>query len=363
MRRKTLAMLVVIAAAVFVRLASAASSVGEARFPEVRPGSSFQFPADHGAHPAFRNEWWYITGWLKRPNGSPIGFQVTFFRFRPGIADDNPSAFTPKQILFAHAAISDPALGKLLHEERFYREGFGLAQAATKDADVVIGDWRLVRSADGKFHTMVTGKDFSLKLSFTPSQPVLLEGDNGYSRKSPRPGDASNYYSIPNLSVSGTVARNGQNESVSGSAWLDREWSSNYLNPKAEGWDWIGLNLDGGGALMAFRIRGSDGEIIWAGGTLRDTDGTVHVFAPGDVQFMASRRWRSPQTGAEYPVEAVVAVRLPKGKREWHLTPLFDNQEYDSRGTGGPVYWEGAVRAAGASGYLEMTGYYRPLRL
>jgi predicted secreted hydrolase len=363
MRHWSIATVILMCAMFVAGLTSAAGPANEAQFPEVRPGSAFHFPADHGAHPAFRNEWWYITGWLKRPNGSPIGFQVTFFRFRPGIAEDNPSAFAPKQILFAHAAISDPAVGKLLHEERFYREGFGLAEAATQDARVVIGDWSLSRSVDGKFHTIVHGKSFSLSLSFDPAQPVLLEGDKGYSRKSPRPGDASYYYSIPHLAVSGTIERNGNNESVTGSAWLDREWSSNYLNPKATGWDWIGLNLDDGGALMAFRIRGSNGENIWAGGTLRTSDGTVHVFAPEDLRFTPARRWHSTQTGTDYPVETVVSVRLPDGQREWHLTPLFDNQEYDSRGTGGPVYWEGAVRAAGASGYLEMTGYYRPLRL
>jgi predicted secreted hydrolase len=362
MRRTIIVTVVVIAAVLIVRL-SAATAVSETKFPEVRPGAAFHFPEDHGAHPTFRNEWWYITGWLKRPNGSAVGFQVTFFRSRPGIAEDNPSAFAPKQILFAHTAISDPALGKLLHEERFYREGFGLAKAATNDADVTIGDWRIFRSADGKFHTTVSGKDFSLNLSFDPTQPVLLEGDGGFSRKSPRPGDASYYYSMPNLKVSGTVARNGESEFVTGSAWLDREWSSNYLNPDATGWDWLGLNLESGGALMAFRIRGRSGENIWAGGTLREPNGTVHIFAPGDLRFIPVRRWHSPQTGTEYPVEMTIAVRLPEGQREWHLTPLFDNQEYDSRGTGGPVYWEGAVRAFGASGYLEMTGYHRPLRL
>ncbi len=121
------------------------------KFSQVRPGAAFHFPADHGAHPEFRNEWWYITGWLNGPGGRPMGFQVTFFRFRPGIAEDNPSAFEPRQILFAHAALSDPAAGKLLHQERIYRAGFGLAEAATHDANVTIGDWALKRSEDGRF--------------------------------------------------------------------------------------------------------------------------------------------------------------------------------------------------------------------
>lgn len=333
------------------------------QFPEVHPGAAMQFPRDHGAHPAFRNEWWYITGWLKREDGSALGFQVTFFRFRPGIAEDNPSAFAPKQVLFAHAALSDPAVAKLLHQERVYRQGFGLAQASSADADVALRDWTLRRAADGIFYAKVSGKDFTLDLSLSAGQPVLLEGKNGYSRKGPKPGDASYYYSMPHLTVSGSVTVNGKIERVTGTAWLDREWSSNYLDPEASGWDWVGLNLDDGAALMAFRIRDHGGNSFWAGGTLREADGTTHVFEPGDVEFAPVRQWRSPQTHASYPVETLIRVRMPGGRREWHLIPLFDNQEYDARGAAGPVYWEGAVRACGATGYLEMTGYFHPLRM
>lgn len=352
-----------LAALVALVAAGTAAAGDPVEFATVQPGRMLQFPADHGAHPAFRNEWWYITGSLRRRDGSPLGFQVTFFRFRPGIAEDNPSAFAARQILFAHAALSDPKLGHLLHQERIYRAGFGLAEAATGDADVAIGGWALRRSVDGHFHTSVTGQEFTLDLSFTPSQPVLPEGENGYSRKGPRPGDASYYYSIPHLTVSGQISRGGVTEAVSGTAWLDREWSSNYLDPDAVGWDWTGLNLDDGGALMAFRIRNRAGGTLWAGGSLRDADGAVHVLAPTDIQFTPVRRWRSPQSAVSYPVETMLKVQLPDGARQWHLTPLFDNQEYDSRATGGPVYWEGAVRAGGASGYLELTGYFQPLQM
>jgi len=288
---------------------------------------------------------------------------VTFFRFRPGIAEDNPSAFAARQILYAHAALSDPKLGRLLHQERIYRAGFGLAQATTGDTDVIIGDWTLKRTADGRFHTLAGGKDFTLDLNFTPGQPVLPEGDNGYSRKGPKPGDASHYYSLPHLSVTGHVVRGGKTETVTGTAWLDREWSSNYLDPDAVGWDWTGLNLDAGGAVMAFRIRDRAGGTLWAGGTLREANGAIHVLAPGDLQFTPMRKWRSPQSGTTYPVEMTLGVHLTDGERNWHLTPLFDNQEYDARTTGGPVYWEGAVKSNGATGYLELTGYFQPLRL
>ena len=333
------------------------------RYPDVRPGVSLHFPADHGAHPDFRNEWWYITGWLDTGDGRQLGFQVTFFRTRPAAGERNPSAFAPKQILFAHAALSDPAIGKLLHAQRAFREGFGLAQAAVNDTNIVLEDWILKRGSDGIFHTKVGGRDFALDLAFAPSQPILLQGENGYSRKGPLATEASYYYSLPHLLVSGSVRRGGRNQPVTGRAWLDREWSSQYLDPRAVGWDWVGLNLDDGGALMAFQIRDASGHALWAGGSWRDASGVVTRFAPGDVAFTTIRRWRSPRTGAVYPVERVLAVRSRSGERRWRLTPLFDDQELDSRSAGGPVYWEGAVRSPNARGYLELTGYFQPLKL
>jgi predicted secreted hydrolase len=321
------------------------------------------FPTDHGAHPAFRAEWWYITGWLDAGEGKPLGFQVTFFRTRPSVDENNPSAFAPKQILFAHAALSDPALGHLLHDQRAARTGFGLAQAAEGDTDVVLDDWSLKRGPDDVFHAKLGVKEFALDLAFTPTQAVLLEGENGYSRKGPDAAQASHYYSLPHLAVSGTVQRGGRNVPVKGSAWLDREWSSAYLDPHAVGWDWVGLNLDDGGAVMAFRIRDAKGGALWAGGTWRDAKGTLTRLAPGDVSFATERRWHSPRTGTDYPVDQTLTLKLPTGERRFHLKPLFDDQELDSRKGGGPVYWEGAANVEGGRGYLELTGYFKPLKM
>jgi predicted secreted hydrolase len=334
-----------------------------ADYPLVRPGVPIAFPADHGAHPAYRTEWWYATGWLRTEDGRDLGFQVTFFRSRLPVDPANPSAFAPRQILFAHAGLSDPATGRLLHDQRAARAGFGLAQAATGDAAVAIRDWSFRRHADGRFETRIPAKDFTLALALTPTQPPLLQGVAGYSRKGPDPADASHYYSVPHLRVAGTVLRGGKAVRVTGAAWLDREWSSNYLDPRAAGWDWTGLNLDDGSALMAFRIRGRNGGTLWAGGSLRRRDGGIVRFAPGDVTLTPRRRWRSPGTGAVYPVEQDLAVRLPEGVRHFRLTPLFDAQELDGRAGGLPVYWEGAVRTRSGRGYLELTGYVAPLAL
>ncbi|MEG3178859.1 carotenoid 1,2-hydratase [Sphingomonas sp. RB3P16] len=332
-------------------------------YPVVKPGVMLHYPRDHGAHPPFRTEWWYVTGWLRTAEGADLGFQVTFFRIRPAVDPANPSRFAAGQVLFAHAALSDPKIGRLLHGERSARAGFGLASAGTADADVTIRDWRLRRSADGRWATKVGAPDFALALTFVPTQPPLPQGQGGFSRKGPQSEAASYYYSIPHLKVAGNVRRGGTSVAVTGEAWLDREWSSNYLQSDAQGWDWTGLNFDDGSALMAFRIRRKAGGTLWGGGSLRRADGTIVVLAPRDVAFRRLAQWRSPVTGAVYPVKQELSVRLPDGVHRWLLTPLFAAQELDARRSGLPVYWEGAVRTTGGRGYLELTGYDRTLTM
>ncbi len=329
----------------------------------VKPGAALQFPRDHGAHPEFRTEWWYATGWLTTEKGEQLGFQVTFFRIRPPVDQANPSAFAAKQVIFAHAALSDVKGKKLFHDQRIARAGFGLAGAKIGDADVSVDGWRMVRSADGAFKTRIDAGDFALDLVLTPTQKVLPQGRGGYSQKGPAAAEASHYYSIPQLKVVGSIVREGRREAVTGKAWLDREWSSTLMNPKAAGWDWLGLNMDDGGALTLFRMRDRGGAKLWAGGSYRDKAGAVTVFGPEDVVFSGGRTWVSPRTGARYPVAPSVRFRVGPEWRSIAVTPLFDDQELDSRRGGGPVYWEGAVTVPGGRGFLEMTGYQAPLKM
>ncbi|NJC08487.1 putative secreted hydrolase [Polymorphobacter fuscus] len=345
--------------ALFAMLLGAAAPT----YTPVTPATPISFPRDHGAHPDFRTEWWYVTGWLKTDAGENLGFQVTFFRSKLATDPANPSRFAPRQILFAHAALSDPKAGKLRHAQRIARAGFGLAQASTTDTDLVLDDWTLRRRADGNFTTHVAGDGFALDLVFTPGQAAILQGDAGYSQKGPDPREASHYYSLPHLGVGGTLTRDGTPATVTGTAWLDREWSSTLLNPRAVGWDWLGLNMDDGGALTLFRVRDKAGADVWAGGSYRDKAGRQTKLRPADVRFRPGRRWRSPRTGALYPVAPQVVVRLNGSDRVLAITPLFDDQELDSRRGGGPVYWEGAVTVPGGRGYLEMTGYAAPLKM
>lgn len=333
------------------------------RFSVVKPGVPINFPRDHGAHPGFRTEWWYVTGWLKTAEGQDLGFQITFFRSRLAVDPANPSRFVPGQILFAHAAISDPVTGKLRHAQRIARAGFGLAEASTQDTHVVIDDWRFDRGADGRFTTHAAGDGFALDLVLTPTQAAILQGRGGFSQKGPAISDASHYYSLPHLAVSGQVSRAGKAVKVGGTAWLDREWSSTLLNKSAVGWDWLGLNMDDGGALTLFRVRNAGGTDVWAGGSYRDSKGLLTVLGSKDVRFLPGRTWKSPRTGAVYPVSPKISVRLKGRETSFTVTPLFDDQELDSRRGGGPVYWEGAVKVPGGRGYLEMTGYAAPLKM
>jgi predicted secreted hydrolase len=340
----------------------AASAAAGVKYPAVERGVALAFPRDHGSHPAFRTEWWYITGWLRDAKGRDYGVQVTFFRTRPGVAEDSASRFAPSQLLFAHAAVADPALGHLRHDQRAARAGFGLAQADTGTTDVAIGDWSLRLDGD-TYVAHVVAREFAFALSFE-APPPLLQGDRGVSRKGARETQASFYYSRPHLAVSGSLTLAGETLSVTGTAWLDHEWSSEYLAAEARGWDWTGINLDDGGALMAFVIRGKDGRDYWAGGTLRDAAGAQRVLGSNDVRIVPLRQWRSPRTDVTYPV----AVRVEAGGRSFELEPLMDDQELDSRATVGTIYWEGAVRArsegrAVGRGYLELTGYGGALKI
>ncbi len=334
------------------------------RLKPVVPDHHLSFPADYGAHHDFRIEWWYITGWLDTDDDKPLGFQVTFFRYATDQNHDNPSHFAAKYLIIAHVALSDPATGKLMHHEKTLREGFDLAYARSGNTDVKLDDWYLVRDDQGHYQVEMQTDEFGLKLSLAPTQAVMLQGDKGFSRKGPKPEQASYYYSEPHLRVSGIVSRNNKPVTVNGSAWLDHEWSTAYLDSDADGWDWVGANLDDGSALMAFQIRGKNGGKVWAYAALRNPTGEVRFFSPDQVEFTPLRTWKSPHTEAVYPV----AMHIRTEDIEWRLSPFLDDQELDSRQSTGAVYWEGAVtltrnQQPAGRGYLELTGYVSPLTL
>ncbi|MDO8769941.1 MAG: carotenoid 1,2-hydratase [Burkholderiaceae bacterium] len=327
------------------------------------PTRVLQFPRDFGAHPDFRTEWWYITGHANSGTRA-FGFQLTFFRSRVDGTQGMASKFAAKQLIFAHAAVTDVAGNKLWHDQRVAREGFDIASASTQGMALKLRDWSL--QSQGRTHSArLPATDFALNLQFTETQPVLLQGKQGLSRKGPEEKQASYYYSLPQLATSGNLQVKGQNFSVSGKAWLDHEWSEEILHPSAAGWDWIGMNFDDGSALTAFRLRDKAGNTLWDGGSFRSAKGDVYPFSRGEVIFKPVRRWKSPLSQASYPVEWL--VRTPADI--YTVKAVIDNQELDNRQSTGAIYWEGLSELIDSNGkrvgrgYLEMTGYAAVLRL
>jgi predicted secreted hydrolase len=369
-----------------------------------------RFPADHGAHPDTHVEWWYVTGWLRRADaarpaeatagdaGHPpdFGFQVTFFRTRTDVGTASASRFAARQLVFAHVALTDlaaapppgngaandaPAKGgpALQHDQRIARVGFGIAEVPAAGGPQVarLVDWELARAqADsatpagpGALAIAVRADRFALELALQATQPVLLQGEEGFSQKGPLPHQASHYYSEPQLAVQGHVQRGAEAGAhpvaVTGRAWLDHEWSNEYLPPEAVGWDWIGFNLFDGSALMVFRLRRPDGSSLWGGGSHRDPRGALRTFAADELRFQALRTWTSPRTHVRYPVEW--RIETPVGT--FRVAALADDQELDSRGSTGALYWEGLSALHGENGatlgwgYLELTGYAERLRI
>ncbi len=334
------------------------------------PPKVLKFPRDRGAHPDFRTEWWYITGHAAekaQAGAREFGFQLTFFRSRVEGTQALASKFAAKQLIFAHAALTDVQGKKIWHDQRIARDGFGVAAASEADMNVKLRDWGLavVPGQPTSYSAELPTADFGLKLQFTETQPVLLQGKDGLSRKGPDEKQASYYYSQPQLATRGSVQLQGKRFEVTGTAWLDHEWSEEILHPSAIGWDWIGMNLDDGSALTAFRLRDKNGGSVWDGGSFRAANGSPYAFSQGEVIFKPVRLWKSPLSQTTYPVEWI--VRTPADF--YTVKAVIDNQELDSRQSTGSIYWEGLSELIDSNGkrvgrgYLEMTGYAQPLRM
>ena len=340
-----------------------------------------RFPRDFGAHRDSRTEWWYITGHGMQGSRA-FGFQITFFRSLVPATQGLLSPFAARHLVFAHAAVTDIAAGRQLHDQRIARwsglpaseDGFGRAFAADGDTDLRLGTgtdaWTLRRIGDARYRARAVSDRFSIDLELQTTQPTLLQGRAGLSQKGPEPQQVSRYYSVPQMRASGGIDIGGKryllDEPAKGhnAAWLDHEWSDEFLPPEAVGWDWLGINGFDGFALTVFRLRRADGSALWAGGSWR-SGGKLQTFAADSVKFEVLRRWTSPHTGAHYPV----ALKLATPAGTFSLHALLDDQELDSRDSTGAVYWEGlselrddAGQAIGR-GYLELTGYQSALRL
>lgn len=319
----------------------------------------FEFPRDHGPHPAYRNEWWYITGNVEDTGGARLGFHVTFFRIAltPG-AEERDSAWASRQVWMAHLALTDVDNARHLQAERFARGGdIGLAGAGGEPLRVWLEDWQL-RREDGDWLLDARADGFALKLRLQPRKPPVLHGDEGLSRKSAEPGNASWYYSKTRLATTGRIRIDDDVRAVDGSAWLDREWSTSVLGEDQVGWDWFALQLDDGTDLMIYAMRRADGRRSpYSYAAMIDAGGAVTRLAPAGFRVDVTDEWISPR-GGTYP--ARWEIDADPLDRRIEVVPVMADQEF----IGTVRYWEGAVDVLAdgepvGRGYVELTGYGR----
>jgi len=323
----------------------------------------FEFPRDHNSHPRFKTEWWYFTGNLLDDDGNAFGFQLTFFRFALTPADISAgSSWRARDAWMAHLAVTDVARGRFMRAERFSRDAVGLAGNGAEPFRVWVEDWAAISEGTDPFplHLHASMEDASIDLRLDPTTSPIAHGENGLDRKGPEAGNASYYYSIPRLATSGQIAIDGTLHRVSGSTWLDREWSSNALSDELAGWDWLALDLSDGRAIMVYRLRTHDGRSsAYSSGSLISADGAVTGLTSEEIELEPRERWTSPATGHSYPI--AWKLRLPSHDLELDVTAVIPNQEMDLS----VRYWEGAVIAKAppgqpsvvGRGYLELTGY------
>lgn len=346
-----------------VAVSAALGGADQAGYQRADQPRSFNFPADHGPHPEFRNEWWYVTGNLADASGRQFGYQLTLFRI--ALSPDAPvadSAWRTHQVYMGHFALTDVA-GEQHHGfERFSRNALGLAGAQATPFRVWLEDWELSGNAADAFPMRLRARQGSVALDLTlqAGKPLVLQGERGLSQKSAEPGNASYYYSYTRLPTQGIIELNGQSFTVQGSSWLDREWSTSALGPEQSGWDWFALQLDDGREVMFYRLRHKNGGMdAFSQGVLVDAHGQARVLRREDVELQPLGVWSSRRTGDRYL--AGWRLRLLREPLDLTVTPKVADQEMRLT----VHYWEGAVTVTGRAGeqsirgqgYLEMTRY------
>jgi len=342
-------------------LSAAGSDVDD--FASATAPRDFVFPADHLAHPAFRSEWWYFTGNLFDAAGRHFGFELTLFRIALAPAPPaRESAFATSQIWLGNLAVTDTARRRFAASERLSRGAAGLAGAALRpDGGVLIRleDWS-IEIVNETARLTAGSDDFGIDLELEGLDRFVPQGDRGLDAKGPEPGNASYYFSAPRLAASGTVTAADGPVAVTGSAWMDREWSTSALSPDIEGWDWFALQLDDGRDLMFYRLRSEGGGTSpFSGGSISRAAGAVTTLNADQVTLAVTREWTSPTTGIRYPVGW--RLTIPDADLELGIRPRIDAQELDLT----VRYWEGAVSVSGRDGsgpvtgvgYLELAGY------
>lgn len=328
------------------------------------PGWQCEFPRDHDAHREFKTEWWYFTGNVDDESGSRFGYEITFFREGirpPSERHAQQSRWIVDDLKFAHFAITDAAGQRFRFEQKTSRGAFGEAGFDEGDRIAWIENWSLVLNPDGSFDLAAQSREARAKLHLVAAKPPVIHGENGVSAKASGDGHASHYYSITRLSTTGELHIGDARHVVHGESWFDHEWATNQLAPEQMGWNWLGVQLSNGCDLMLYQMRLRNGEIDPASsGTFVQRDGTALHLAGTAFQMRPVRFWKSKTSAANYPV--AWRIEVPEHRLDVTVSAVINEQELSL----GPLtYWEGAVDVNGnglsGRGYLELTGYARPL--
>jgi predicted secreted hydrolase len=341
-----------------------------AQYRSAVPGYRFEFPRDYFDHPDFQTEWWYYTGNLKSTNGRRYGFELTFFRQAVSRDPAQAATWEIKDIYLTHLALSDLDGQKFYHVERTNRAGPGIAGVSVSTARIWNGNWQIQwDGADQKLQAI--DKQFQLHLTLHPEKPPVIHGENSVSQKSEGTGHASYYISLTQLAGSGLLELNGQTFVVSGLAWMDHEFFTHQLESNKIGWDWLSLQLEDSTELMLFRIRRKDGSLDpFSAGTYVDAQGKSTHLRANDFNLQPlAESWTSPVTHATYPIAWKIVI--PRLELELEAHTSLAAQEFAGKTKIAPSYWEGAIQLEGhrgksplgGVGYLEMTGYDRPVNL
>jgi predicted secreted hydrolase len=340
----------------------------ETAYKQALPGYSYQFPRDDFSHDEFRIEWWYYTGNLKDKKDRSFGYQLTFFRI--GLNEDNPvsnpSSWKIDHLYFAHMTVSDIHDEKFHYFERINRKGVKNAGAASDKMHVWNENWSLT-SNNNTHHLQAIEKGTGIDLKLTPIKNRILHGKDGVSKKGNGFGNASHYFSFPRMKTIGKLFLKGEEIAVSGTSWMDHEFSSNQLNDNLVGWDWFSIKLNNQIELMLYQLRDiKGGKDPHSSGTLVSPDGKTRHILNKEFSITPKQFWTSPHTKATYP--ASWTLTLPEGVL--NVTVDFLDQElFNLRSISGS-YWEGSVSIKGklqgqtvsGKGYVELVGYEKALK-
>jgi len=336
------------------------------------PGYRYEFPRDFFAHPEFQTEWWYATGNVKTADGHEFGFELTFFR--QAVSRDETKTtneWDVKDLYLAHLALSDLDGGHFYHAERVNRAGPGIAGIDPQSGRVWNGNWTAVWKKDGTQEIAAQGEQFQIAFALKSEKSPVIHGENGVSQKAEGAGKASHYFSQTRLDTNGTILLNGKHYNVTGLSWMDHEFFTHQLTADQVGWNWFSIQLEDRTELMLFILRRKDGTIDrYSAGTYVNSEGISYHLANTDFALTAhGEAWKSPATGASYPLHWKISV--PKLSIALEAQTKLPQQELPGSTKLAPSYWEGAMEFSGTHGnsslrgvgYLEMTGYDRPVQI